>query len=101
MYCDRNFKTKKALRQAVTKGETISVHAPLHGKLPTGWRMEGARAVYPFEAMVADAPEQVPDEFQALARRCGAIIRGLSELPAAPEGAEVVLMADEREKLAG
>ena len=52
-------------------------------------------------AMVADAPEQVPDEFQALARRCGAIIRGLSELPAAPEGAEVVLMADEREKLAG
>ena len=28
MYCDRNFKTKKALRQAVTKGETISVYQP-------------------------------------------------------------------------
>jgi hypothetical protein len=38
------------------KGETVSVHAPLHGELPTGWRVEGARAVYPFEAMVAEAP---------------------------------------------
>ena len=28
MYCDRNFKTKKALREAVTKGETISVYQP-------------------------------------------------------------------------
>lgn len=28
MYCDKNFKTKKALRQAVTKGEAVSVYQP-------------------------------------------------------------------------
>lgn len=38
------------------KGETVSVHAPLHGRLPTRWRVEGSRAVHPFSAMVADAP---------------------------------------------
>lgn len=26
---------------------------PLHGELPTGWRVEGSRAVHPFSAMVA------------------------------------------------
>ncbi len=38
------------------KGETVSVHAPLHGRIPAGWRVEGARAVHSFAAMVADKP---------------------------------------------
>jgi hypothetical protein len=60
--------------------------------------LQAARELH---ALVAEAPEQAPEEVQALARRCGAIIRSLSEMPVAPAGAEVVVMADEREKLAG
>lgn len=35
--------------------------------------------------LVAENPEQVPVEFQALAKRSGAIMRSLTEFPAAPE----------------
>ncbi|MEI7933224.1 MAG: hypothetical protein WCI21_09260 [Alphaproteobacteria bacterium] len=52
-------------------------------------------------ALVAEAPEQVPEEFQSLAKRCGAIIRSLAEVPVAPNSAEIVVMAEQREKLAG
>ena len=37
MYCERNFKTKKALKEAVSKGEQIGIFAPGFGQqLKTG-----------------------------------------------------------------
>jgi len=30
-YCDRNFKTKKALKEAVVSGQQVTVYNPEHG----------------------------------------------------------------------
>lgn len=35
MYVDPNFKTKKALKEAVARGETVTVFAPGLGTVPT------------------------------------------------------------------
>lgn len=36
MYCDPNFKTKKALKEAVAAGREVSVFQPGLGSVPTG-----------------------------------------------------------------
>ncbi len=59
------------------------------------------QAARDLHALVSDSPEQVPDEFVALAKRCGAIIRGLMEIPAAAEGDETPVMGEEPERQAG
>jgi len=35
MYTDKNFKTKKALKEALAKGERITCHSPAHFPCPT------------------------------------------------------------------
>lgn len=36
MYCERNFPTKKALKEAVAKGDKVGVFQPGLGSVPTG-----------------------------------------------------------------
>ena len=45
-------------------------------------------------AFVTEAPEDAPDEMQDLARRAGAIIRSLYEIPVAPETAAASASVD-------
>ncbi len=52
-------------------------------------------------AIVAESPDQVTDEFQALAKRCGAIMRGLMEIPCAPEDEDLPVMTEEPVRQAG
>lgn len=49
--------------------------------------LQVARDLY---ALVAENAEQVPEEFQALAKRCAAIVRGLTEFPVAAVPSEPV-----------
>ncbi len=59
------------------------------------------QAARDLHALVAESPEQVPDEFIALAKRCGAIVRSLMEIPVAPEAAEPAAEAEEPARQAG
>ena len=42
-------------------------------------------------ALVAEAPEDAPEELQAIARRCGETLRAIAEMPAAPSADVVAL----------
>ena len=47
MYVNPNFKTKKALKDALQNGDTISVYAPLVGTTPRDGRIDLEGPHYP------------------------------------------------------
>ncbi len=47
MYTDRNFKTKKALKETVAKGEQVTIYAPGIGEAPRNGRTTVEGPHYP------------------------------------------------------